>query len=232
VGESFCDGIATFRRWAQRIGNDRLIYLDETQLRLNEAERSTLALPGEPHYVVVEENSSYAARYDMIAVCTGKEVLPPIVYTPEDRKQLKVNGITAKMLIQYIQNLLAQSMGALDRYPLYLILDQSSIHNREAMLEAFHLNACQDLVDIKYMPSKSAKRLSPLDNGIFGWWKETCRKKGKIHKNNIQHVMISAWNSINSQLLTKCYKHCLLSLRQNPYDDCPLPQQHQHDNYT
>ena len=56
------------RRWAQRISNDRLVFLDETAMKVNQAPSTTLVMPGESEYVVVEDDTSYAARYDMIGV--------------------------------------------------------------------------------------------------------------------------------------------------------------------
>ena len=61
------------------------------------------------------------------------------------------------MFIKYIQDILAQACGALDRYPLYLVLDKASIHNEEKILEAFHDNGCQELVEVWKMPAKAAK---------------------------------------------------------------------------
>ena len=98
------------------------------------------------------------------------------------------------------------------------------------MLEAFHLNGAQNVTQVLLMPSKAAKRLSPLDNGIFGYWKQQCRKKGKISKSNVQHIMTSVWNNLPAKLLSTCYHHCLLGRRQNVYQDCPLPQSHTHEN--
>jgi hypothetical protein len=35
------------RRWAQRISNDRLVYLDETAMKVNQAPSTTLVMPDE-----------------------------------------------------------------------------------------------------------------------------------------------------------------------------------------
>jgi hypothetical protein len=229
VEDTKCDAIAAFRREIQRNPNNKIIFLDETALKLNEAEKTTIVLPGEPTYVIVEDDSSYAARYDMIAACTSTEVFPPMIYTPEDRTQLNVKGITTSMLLYYIEHLLGQSIGATDRYPMILVCDRANVHSPEKMLEAFHLNSAQNITQIKLMPAKAAKRLNPLDNGIFGYWKQQCRKKGKIKKSNIQHVMTSVWNNLNAELLSSCYKHCMLGQHQNVYGDCPLPHSHTHN---
>src|SRR6202040_2223514 len=213
VSSSYCDSVADLRRKIQKIGKNRLLFLDETAIRLNEAPTRTLVYPGESEYVVVEDTTSYAQRYDMIACCTGKEVLPPIIYTPDERKDINVKGINTKMLIKYIQNILAQACGALDRYPLYLILDKATCHSKSKILEAFHDNGCQSLVDIWYMPTQAAKCMSPLDHSLFHDWKERVRKRHPITANNITQLMSDEWNNVTVEHLSHYYQHCGLTGR-------------------
>lgn len=153
----------------RRLNKDHVFFLDETHMRLNAAPMTTLAHPDEQPFVVVEQNSQYAARYDMIGCCSAKEVLPPLIYTPEERKSDEVDGIRTEKVLEYIRDLLAQSIGALDRYPSYLVIDNARVHNKAKMLEAFHENGAENLVDIIFMPAYAAKRLSPLDNCLFAY---------------------------------------------------------------
>ena len=206
-----------------------VLFLDETHLKLNGAPTQTLVAPGETEYVVVEDTSLYAKRYDMIACITSKEVLPPIIYTPNERKELKVKGIRTKLLITYIQHTLAPAAGALDRYPLYLVIDNATCHNRSQILEAFHDNGCQSLVDILFMPTQAAKRMSPLDNSLFHEWKERVRNRHPITEKNIVQLMSDEWNHIPPQHLSHYYKHCGLTGRGNVYFDCPQPSVHKHE---
>lgn len=159
--------------------------MDETSFRLNAVRPRTLVAPGEQRYVVVEETSSYAARYDMIACCTGERVLPPMIFTPKDRERLGVKGIRKEMVLTYIYQIMGQAVGALDLFPQTLVVDGSTAHNTGEMLQAFHDAGCQDIQTIYTMPTNSAKRLSPLDNDLFHDWKEECRKRGHIKENNI-----------------------------------------------
>jgi len=228
VAEKSCDAIAAFRKKIHRTSNNKIVFIDETALKLNESEKSTIALPGESTYTIVEDDSSYSARYDMIGACSANQTFPPIIFSPEDRKRANVKGINSKMFIKYIEDILAQAIGVTDEYPIIVVCDRSTIHSPDKMIETFHLSGAQNVIQVLLMPSKAAKRLSPLDNGIFGYWKQECRKKGQIKKNNIQHIMTSVWNNLSSQFLSSCYNHCLLGRRQNVYDDCPLPQTHTH----
>jgi len=228
VTSEYCDRVAKFRRWCQKISTNKLLYLDETAVRISESERTTLVAPGEKQFVVVEENTSYAARYDMIAVCNNKQVLPPIVYSPEDRIRLKVHGITTKMIVDYVEEYLHRYVSSLDLYPLFLIIDQSSTHSREKLLEAFHSHGCEEIADVLFMPTKSAKRLSPLDNGIFAYWKNKVRQNEKITKNNIISIMTKEWENIPPNILHSAYKHCSLIPRSDVYKDCTNPHVHIH----
>jgi DDE superfamily endonuclease len=197
-------------------------------MKLNAAPTQTLVASGEKEYVVVEDTSSYAKRYDMIACITSKEVLPPIIYTPDDRKAHNAKGINTDMLIIYIQQILAQAAGALDRYPLYLIIDNATCHSKAKLLEAFHDNGCQELVDIWFMPTQAAKRMSPLDNSLFHEWKERVRSRHPITESNITQLMSDEWNNLPPQHISHYYTHCGLTGQGNAYLDCPNPSVHNH----
>lgn len=146
------------------------------------------------------------------------------------RARLKVNGITGEMLIRYIDSVLAQSIAALDRYPMYLILDNSNVHNKQKMIDAFRDRGCQNLKDIVFMPADGAKRLDPLDNGIFGVWKQRCRNHNNISQIDMKHIMSLEWNKIDSHLLRGCYNHCLYARNADVYEDCPQPTVHHHQS--
>jgi hypothetical protein len=220
-----CDEIAEMRRKIQRVNLDHVIFLDETHLRLDAAPTSTLVLPGEDSYVIAEDTSSYAARYDMIACCNQSQVFPPIVFTPKERADAGVKGINKKMLVKYIQDTLAQALGAVDKYPLILVLDKASIHKRD-LLQEFHDMGCQDVQDIWLMPTQAAKRMSLLDNSLFHDWKERIRKRAPITKDNIEQLMNDEWNNLPKKSIQAHYRHCLLTRRRDPYADCPDPVGH------
>ena len=225
---SFCREIAECRRKLREIPDGHLLFLDETALRVSEAPTHTIVLPGERPFVIAEDTSSYAKRYDMIACCTSKETLPPIIFAPNDHERR--NGINAEMLHSYIRDFLAQAIGALDRYPLSdtLAIDRASIHNADKMLREFHDWGCQELVEIVKIPSMSAKRLSPFDNSIFHDWKERIRQHAPITSENIRQLMNDEWVNLPSSYLEAHYQHCLLKPRQRLYGDCPLPSVHRH----
>jgi hypothetical protein len=215
------------RRKLQRISKDRVLFLDETAVRLSEAPTSTLVARGQQPYVLATDTSSYAKRFDMIACCNGKQVFPPMIFTPAERSDAGVRGINKKMLVKYIQEILAQQVGALNKYPVFLVMDRASIHQQD-LLQEFHDMGCQDLKDILLMPTNAAKRISPLDNSLFHDWKEAIRKHGPLTLRNIQQIMADEWNKLTEAKIHAHYKHCGLIGKQDVYVDCPHPEIHAH----
>lgn len=214
------------RRKLQRIGRNRVLFLDETALRLSEAAKHTIVLPGEQPFVLATETSSYAARFDMIACCVGDRVLVPKIFSPAERKGADVKGINRAMLLQFVDDVLAQAVEGLDRYPLTLVLDRAQIHkNIDALRQAFADRGSESIKDILLMPANAAKRMSPLDNALFHDWKEVCRKHTPATKRNIQQIMNDAWMKMKPG---PHYKNAGLMRNQDPYFDCPAPAVHQH----
>lgn len=226
VSANLCEQIARVRRKLQRISKERVVFLDETLKREGDVASYSIFLPGQPPYIETSATSRYAARYDMIAACTGKEVLLPSIYAPSERGA----GITTAVLVQFIDNLLAQQLRALDRYPLLLVLDRATIHNEEKIMEALRDRGCGEVTDIIKLPPASAKRLSPLDNSLFNLWRQRVLDGGPLTKGNIKQRMSDAWNSITAAELHAQYEHCGLMRGQNVYFDCPDPASHMHSS--
>ncbi len=228
VSMKLCDDIAKLRRKLQRISKRKILFLDETHLRLNEAPRTTLMVPGETEYVIVEDNTTYSKRFDMIACCSGTQVFPPIIFAPDERKLIGTKGINKKMLHKYVQDILTQAVGVTDEYPVYLVFDKASIHNEQELLDTFHLNGAQNVTQVLKMPTQAAKRISPLDNSMFHQWKERCRNREKITMKNIKQIMADEWNKFTKEQIYSYYQHCGLVGYNDPYADCPASTVHTH----
>ena len=224
VSAELCEQIAAVRRKLQRIGKHHILFLDETHKREGDVDDYTLVLPGESPYIETSSTSSYSRRFDMIACCSGTTTLPPIIYSPSERDK----GVTRAMLLSYIRDLLAQSAGALDVYPLVLLVDKAPIHTEAEMLQEFHDWGCQELQEVIRIPSASAKRLSPLDNSLFNVWRHRVLADGPLTLRNIQRRMSAAWESITKADIQAQYRHCGLIRGTDVYFDCPNPSAHKH----
>lgn len=229
VSASMCDEIEVYRGRIRRMPKSQALFLDETACRLNEGPTHTLVLQDDDGYVEATDTTTYAARYDMIACVSGDRVFPPIIYSPDERKQHGVKGINAEMLNKYIENILAQAIGSVDLYPLKLYLDRARIHKTDKMLETFHLNGAQNLTEVVLIPASSAKRMSPLDNSLFSHWKRRIRKHCPLTKENIEQIMADEWNNTTAAQLAAYYRHCGLTSSHTRYSDCPDPPAHKHD---
>jgi hypothetical protein len=228
VSEELCIEIGRIRNKLKRIPKSNILWMDETYYRLNDSQRRTLVLPQNKPIVKVKSTDKYGPRYDMITFINGDQVFPPIIYTPEERKKRRVKGITADMLNSFIEDYLARSIAGIDKYPLYLLCDKSSIHNIEQMKESFQNGLCFEIVDISFMPTKSAKRLSPLDNGLYHLWKNNVRKTYPQDEKNIVQIMSDEWNKITKEQIHKMLKHCKVTYGGDVYGDCPCPKLHSH----
>jgi hypothetical protein len=227
VSSDLCDQIADMRKKIQRVNKKQIVFMDEVAVKLNEAENFTLVLPGESPYVVATDTSSYADRYDMIALCNGERVLPPVIFTPKDRSNQHVKGITKKMVERAVDEIFAQSVAAIDKYPIYLVTDKASIRQHD-LVQVFHDRGCQDVKEMLIMPTQAAKRMSPLDNALFHLWKEKVRKHAPLTEDNVVQIMNNEWNNISSRHIQSQFRKCLLQRSQNVYGDCPAPASHHH----
>lgn len=228
VSVELCNEIAEFRRWAQPIDNDKILFIDETHLRVNEAPRRTLVASGEQPLVLVDENTQYAARFDMIAGVIGDRALMPIIFSPADREELGVDGINGEIFNDSIINHIAPEISALDRYGIRVVVDRASCHNLERMRESFIEGHCHEVIEYKLLPARSAKRISPLDNSLFHEWKDHCRNHAPLNRRNIVRVMSDEWNNLPAAHIPNHYQHCGLIPPQPLYNDCPCPTEHRH----
>jgi hypothetical protein len=224
VSPELCEQIAQVRRKLQRIGTQHILFLDETHKRDGDVQNYTIVLEGEAPYIESTNTSSYAPRYDMIACCSGTTALPPVIYDQTERER----GVTQQMLLQHIRDLLAQAAGALDVYPLVLVVDRSAIHQPDNMLQEFHDWGCQEMTEVLLMPPAAAKRLSPLDNSLFNLWRQRVLAEGGLTKSNIRRRMSDAWNSITTEDIRAQFRNCGLMRHQDVYFDCPNPAVHKH----
>ena len=77
------------------------------------------------------------------------------------------------------------------------------------------------------MPTKAAKRLSPLDNVIWHEWKDKVRQHSPLNSSNIVSHMMTAYHSV-SVAPNLYYRHFELTDGQSMYKDSPSPSVHHH----
>ncbi|CAF4998505.1 unnamed protein product, partial [Rotaria sp. Silwood1] len=228
ISDASCESIAKLRRKRQRISNKKIIFLDETHIKINEVPRTTLVATGEKPYVIVTDSSSYAARYDMIAAVVDDQVFPSIIYSPADRKTKNVKGINNNMLIDFIEKILCPSSSTLDHCPIYFVLDKLHIHNISKIKEALDNFECTKSVEILFISTQAAKRINPLDDALFHEWKERGRQHSLFTEETLATTMTNEWFNTRKDNIKHYYDHCGITYGQDVYKDCPFPLNHHH----
>ena len=223
-----CYAIAKLRRKLQRVSINKIIFIDETNVKVNEVPRKTLVAPGEKPFVIVTDSSSYAARYDMIAAIVGNRVLPPIIFTPEDRRTRNVKGLNSDMFIDFIENVLCPSITRLDPCLMYLLLDKLNIHTTSKIEQAFRNVRYTGLAEVLILATQAAKRVSPLDNTLFHEWKERIRKHSLRTEETLSTTMINEWHNAKEENIKHHYDYCAITSGRDMYKDCPSPLKHRH----
>ena len=227
VSADMCEQIANLRRQVQQLSKKDVLVLDETAIKLSEAPRCTLVLPGNKQYVVIESTSKYAPRYDMIACIHFNGALTPMIVSPQMRKQAKSHGITLEMLIRYITDTLADEVGHLPIRHRSLIYDKAPIHSDKKVMAAFQTSGVP-LEHLVKLPTASSKRASPLDNSLFHEWKDRVRDHVPLTLENIEQVMIDTWRETKIESIRNYYHNCGFMRGQDPHFDCPDPTEHEH----
>lgn len=151
--------------------------------------RRTLVAPGYQPYILVDKPSAYAERYDFIDAVNGSQPIACTALTPTERQRRNIKGVRKFVVNEWIRNELALAIGRLGLTSVYVICDNSRTHQRLAMLEAFKAGRCGEVVDVLFMPTASAKYLSPLDNPLWHSFKDTLRQQHPFQANDIPETL-------------------------------------------
>ena len=181
--------IAKFRRFLQRIGNNRLVFIDEMAIYSIMPPRRTLFAPEHEPLIIVEKPSAYAERYDFIGAIIGFEAIACMILSPADQKNRHTDGVTKEILNEWIVDTLAPAINRLSIDKVYLVCDRSRIHNKMDMIQALRTGKCQSVVDVSFMPTASAKYISPLDNPIWHSIKECVRSQYPVTKDDLPSLL-------------------------------------------
>ena len=168
----FWHSIGKFRRSLQRIGNDRLIFMDEMAVYSVMVSRKTLVAPGQQPLILVTQPSAYVKRYDFTGAINGSRPIACMTLSPADRNCRKIKDVDQQVVNQWISTTLAPAINRLHIDNIYLICDQSRAHNKANMIQALKVGKCDSVKEVLHMLTASAKYLPPLDNPLWHSVKE------------------------------------------------------------
>ncbi|CAF3898161.1 unnamed protein product [Rotaria sp. Silwood1] len=221
VDNQHWNNIAKFRRFLQRIGNDRLVFIDEIAIYAIMLPCHTLVAPGQEPLVIVEKPSAYAERYDFIGAINGSQAISCMILTPTDRKARNIDGVRKEIVNEWIINELAPAINRLSVNNIYLICDKSRAHNRQCMIEALKAGKCKSVLDVCYMPTASAKYISPLDNPIWHKYREVIRSQYPITTTNLPSILSQRFFSLTKEEIGNAYRKCAITRGANVFYDQP-----------
>jgi len=213
--------IAKFRRFLQRIGNNRLIFIYEIAVYAVMPPLQTLVAPGHEPLIIVEKPSRYAERYDFIGAINGSQAIACMTLTPTDRKNRDIDGVRKEIVNEWIRKKLAPAINRLCIENFYLICDKSRAHNKRNIIEALKAGKCQSVIDVCYMPTASAKYVSPLDNPIWHSFREAIRSQHPLTTANLPSILSKFFFSLSEQEIKNAYRKCATIRGTNVFYDKP-----------
>ncbi|CAF1437678.1 unnamed protein product [Rotaria sordida] len=221
IDDEYWNQIAKFRKFLQRIHNDRLMFIDETAIYAVMPPRQTIVAPGYQPLIIVEKPSAHAQRYDFIGALNGSQSIACMILTPADRKNRNIEGIRKEVVNEWIVKTLAPAINRLGSNNIYLICNKSRSHRKVNMMEALKAGKCKSVVDICYMPIALTKYISPLDNSICHGFKEAIRSQYPVTAANLPSLLSKTFLSLSRRQIKNAYRKCAIVRGTDVYYDRP-----------
>ncbi len=139
--------------------------------------------------------------------------------TPEDRKSRQVKGVRQMVINQWITDTLAPAINQLHIDNVYLICEKINAHSDEGMMHALRADKCRSVKKILYIPTASAKYLSPLDNPLWHNFREVIRAEHPLSTTDIPSVLSETFYSLSKQTIKSAYSKCGLMPGTDEYYD-------------
>jgi hypothetical protein len=157
--------VEQFRRKAQRENKRSLLFLDETHCVSNAIPLYSLALPGQKAKQQVQ-HEAFGFRVDVLDSCAVDALGPYHVITPSDRRALGTRGITKELFLDFFEAKIIPFANLRFMPKTIFIVDKATVHDMSRMYDAAHDLMPDTIVKVWFLPTNSAKFLSPLDNGF------------------------------------------------------------------
>ncbi|CAF3016128.1 unnamed protein product [Rotaria sp. Silwood2] len=120
-----------------------------------------------------------------------------------------------------ITNTLAPAINRLRINDMYLICDKSRLHNMANMMRPLKTGKCKSIIDIHYMPTASAKYISPLDNPIWHSFRKLVRKQYPFTTVDLSSILSRTFYSLSRQEISNAYRKCAITYGTDVYYDQP-----------
>ncbi|CAF1123408.1 unnamed protein product [Rotaria sordida] len=219
VDKDYWYEIGKFRKFLQRIDNNRLMFLDEIAIYSTMPPHRTLVAPGHQPLIIVDKPTAYAERYDFIGAINGSQAIVCMTLTPADRRNKDIKGVRKEVLNEWIIKSLAPAINRLHIDGMHLICDRSRTHNKANMMKALRNSKCKSVIDIHYMPTASAKYISPLDNPLWHSFREVIRKQHPLTTSSLPSILSQTFYSLSRIEISGAYRKCVITYGADVYYD-------------
>lgn len=202
-----------FRRKAQRININKLVFVDQTNI--NEAARPIYGLSPKGKKAPVSSRSAprYSPRIDVMSACVGDQVLDIDILTPEQRRRDGVKGYTKKYVLTWLREKLAPCIHALRREGMVVVFDKGLSMTPSEAKGVLVEGGCPEDIQVWIMETGIAKHCSPLDNALWHEWKERVRGQQPISELSLLRIIPRQWYSIPAKHIKGYYRKCALIWR-------------------
>lgn len=77
-----------------------------------------------------------------------------------------------------------------------------------------HCGRCREVVAVLFMPTASAKYLSPLDNLLWQSFKKTVRKQHPFQANDIPESLSNTFFTLSTKDIRNAYRKCAIAAKE------------------
>lgn len=211
LDSDYRDNVIEFRRKAQRVAINKLVFVDQTNTNESYRRGYGLAPKGKKAKVSTRKPSRYTPRVDVMGACVGNRVLDLDVLTPEDRRRAGVKGYTKQRVLSWFRHTLARQIRALPYDDVVVVVDKALSIKPEEVKGALQAGWCTNVAEVWVMETGIAKHCSPLDNSIWHEWKERVRAAAPVSEGSLYRIIQRQWHSLPSNHVTNYYRKCALT---------------------
>lgn len=213
--EEFKEAVRKFRRAAQRMNKQKLVFIDATGVKEQALPSTGLAPKGKKAYVARTRPEAFQPRIDMLAACCYDGPLVATTITANERREAKTRGISKERLLQFIRHDLAPQIRKRADIQHIVVMDKGLHPSKEEVFAALREGRANNVEDVWLIPTGAAKLVSPLDNSMFATVKRLFHASPPANDEVAANNFREAFMHLSPAEVRNHYRHCALTCGQD-----------------
>jgi hypothetical protein len=209
--------VAEARLDLQRVKWDRLIFIDQAQIKVGNGPLKGLAPAGKPAVDVGKTARQWGERLDFMGAVCGEGQVAFNLRTAKDRQKAKCKGWKKDMILRFIRDEVAGYCVAHDLEGAVVVVDKALRVTVEDVLSEMKRGGAERATKAMVMPTSSAKYISPLDNNLWHEMKHNLRNRACQDVKSLVTATRQVWAEISREHIQAYYRNCALQRRADPY---------------